>query len=50
MNVLYLILLIAGALCFAAAASGRVVSKINLTALGLLLWILVPLIQTARDL
>lgn len=46
MNILYLILLLGGALCFAAEASGRVTSRFNLLALGLLLWVLVPLIQT----
>ncbi len=45
MVVIYLLLLIGAALCFALAASGKVASKVNLTALGLLLWVAVPLIK-----
>lgn len=45
MKVLYLILLILGALCFAAAATNKVATTFNLVAAGLLAWILVPLIQ-----
>lgn len=46
MVVIYLLLLVGAAVCFALAASGKVASRVNLTALGLLLWVLVPLIQT----
>lgn len=55
MDTLYLILYIIAALCFAVAAFGvqpvgdatrsNVVSRINLVALGLLAWVLVPLIM-----
>lgn len=45
MNTLYLILLLLAAILFAVAASGKVVTKYNLIALGLLCWVLVPLIQ-----
>jgi hypothetical protein len=56
MRTLYLILLIAAGVCFALAvvlpspvAVGPAAKPrgLNLTALGLLLWVLVPLIQTA---
>jgi hypothetical protein len=46
MVVIYLLLLIGAAVCFGAAAFGRTTPRVNLTALGLLLWVLVPLIQT----
>lgn len=46
MVVIYLLLLIGAALCFGFAAFGRSTPKVNLVALGLLLWVLVPLIQT----
>ena len=46
-QLLYVILYVAAALCFLAATFG-VPAKISLVALGLLLWVLVPLIQTAR--
>lgn len=49
MNVLYLILYLLAAICFLAAASGRVAAKYNLVALGLLFWVLVPLIQTIKS-
>jgi hypothetical protein len=46
---LYLILLIIGAACFAvAAAGGTIHPRINLMALGLLAWILVPLIELTQ--
>lgn len=48
MTVLFLILLVLSAVCFGAAAAGRVFRDINLVALGLLLWVLVPLINTIR--
>ena len=52
MTTLYLILLIVAFICFllgAAAwqAQGRA-SRVNLVALGLAVWVLVPLIQTFR--
>lgn len=45
MDVLFLILLLVGAICFAASVFG-VSTRVNLLALGLLAWILVPLIHT----
>lgn len=52
MTFLYFILLLAGAFCFALATFGRsfVRRELNLVALGLLFWILVPLIQELRAL
>jgi hypothetical protein len=51
-DVLFLILLILGAVCFLAAAFGwrtaNPASWPNLVALGLFCWILVDLIKTAR--
>jgi hypothetical protein len=55
MRTLYLILYIIAAVLFIAAAAtqyrpttgGPAVARINLLALGLLAWVLVPLIQTA---
>lgn len=44
MNVVYIILLVIAAVCFAAAAA-EVKARINLLAVGLLAWVLVPLIQ-----
>ena len=46
MHVLHLVLYIAAALCFLAATFG-VSARISLLALGLLLWVLNPLITTA---
>lgn len=54
MVVLYILLLIAAAVCFALAVVGFAPARrtptgagsYNLIALGLLLWVLVPLIQT----
>ena len=48
MNVLHFLLLLAGAVFFALAMFGAVVGRVNLTAAGLLCWILIPLI-TAFD-
>lgn len=49
MKTLYLVLLIIGATCFAiATVGGTVHPRINLMALGLLAWILVPLIQLTQ--
>ena len=50
MTAIYLVLLILSAVCFAAAASERVATRYNLVALGLLFWVLVPLIQMAHRL
>lgn len=50
MNTLYFILLLLGAVSFALAAFSVVFRKINLMALGLLFWVLVPLIQTLKRL
>jgi hypothetical protein len=54
MKVLYLVLLLLSAVCFAVAAftrrdtldNGR---SISLVPLGLLLWVLVPLLQTLQS-
>ena len=48
MTVLFLILLIAGLACFLVAAFNLATVRVNLIALGLAFWILVPLIQTAQ--
>jgi len=58
MKTLYLILYILAAVCFllaaltyrpvAPATPGRPVYTIHLVALGLLLWVLVPLIELAK--
>lgn len=45
MTTIYLLLLIAGAVCFGLAAFNVAVGRLNLVALGLLFWVLVPLIQ-----
>ncbi len=54
MHALYLILYVIAAICFALSAfageqvGSRVGTRFNLLALGLLAWVLVPLIQTAQ--
>lgn len=48
MDVIYLILLVLAAASFAAAAFGASPRRINLVALGLLLWVLAPLIQAVQ--
>jgi hypothetical protein len=49
MHAIYLILLIVALVCFLLAAVGVVVHRrLNLIALGLAFWILVPLVQLAR--
>lgn len=58
MNILYFVLLLLGLLCFVVAAFGwgpnaspNVPPRIvNLTALGLAFWIMVPLIEAAQAL
>jgi hypothetical protein len=45
--VIYLILLIAGAVCFALAVKPAT-ARVNLVALGLFCWVLVPLIHAAK--
>lgn len=51
MDVIYFILLLLGAICFiVAAVSATIHPRINLIALGLFLWILVPLIHAAKAL
>lgn len=47
MNVLYLLLLLLAAISFGASAFGATLRSVNLVALGLLFWVLVPLILTA---
>jgi len=49
MTVLTLVLLIVGAVCFAIATINAP-NRFNLVSLGLLAWILVPLIHTIRAL
>jgi hypothetical protein len=50
MATLYLVLYIFAAVCFALSALGVVPPKVQLLALGLLAWVLVPLVQQARHL
>lgn len=55
MEVLYFLLLVGALVCFALAAFfarrvNRSDSDVNLVALGLALWVFVPLIQMARQL
>lgn len=51
MDVLYFILLLVAAICFiVAAAGGAIHPRINLIALGLFFWVLVPLIHAAKAL
>lgn len=51
MTVLYFILLLLAAICFLVAAADRTPHpRLNLVALGLFFWVLVPLIQTVRNL
>lgn len=45
MNLLYLILFLAAFICFLLAAFGVAVRRLNLVALGLMLWSLVYVIQ-----
>jgi hypothetical protein len=49
MDVIYLLLFVVGAVCFGLAAFGVVVSRVNLMALGLLMWILVPLLEAIQS-
>ena len=46
-TVLALTFYIVAAVCFALAAFGAPLGRVNLIALGLLAWVLVPLWQTA---
>ena len=46
MVVLYLLLLLVAAVCFGLAAFNFSHRRLNLLALGLLAWVLVPLLQT----
>lgn len=52
MNALYLILLVLSAGCFALASfgRGRFDNRVSLLPLGLLFWVLVPLLQSLRAL
>lgn len=52
MTLLYLILLVLAAGCFALSAfgRGRFDNRVTLLPLGLLLWVLVPLLQTFQSL
>lgn len=49
MNTLYLLLLLASVVCF-ALSSLSIHTKVNLVALGLLCWALVPFVQLAQAL
>jgi len=50
-NVIIVLLLFAAAICFLLTAFGLVTSsRVNLVALGLLLWVLVPLILAVKTL
>lgn len=46
MTALFILLLILAAACFIAAALGATLRRVNLMALGLFLWVLVPLIKS----
>lgn len=49
MHALFLILYVIAAVCLAIAAFfPQTSARVNLVALGLLAWVLVPLVQTAR--
>lgn len=48
MTVVYLLLLIVAAVCFLASAFGGTLHRVNLVALGLFLWVMVPLLVTLR--
>ena len=50
LTVIYLLLLIAAAVCFFIDAFVVSQRRVHVLALGLLLWVLVPLIQTANRL
>jgi hypothetical protein len=50
MTVLYFILLLLAAICFGIAALGVSHPRIHFVALGLLAWVLVPLIHAAKAL
>lgn len=48
MTTLYLLLLLLAAVFFALSAFGVSAQKVNLLALGLFCWVLVPLLQTLQ--
>lgn len=48
MAVLFLILLLLAAVCFVVGAAGVAVQRVNVLALGLFFWVLVPLIQAIQ--
>lgn len=50
MLVVFLILLVLSLVCFVVAAAGRAPARVNLVALGLAFWVVVPLIQTIQAL
>lgn len=50
MTVLYLLLLLLSAIFFGFAAFDVVFRKVNFLALGLLCWVLVPLLRTIANL
>lgn len=50
MEVLAFVLLLCAAICFLLYAFGLVSTRVQLIALGLLLWVLVPLIYAGRRL
>lgn len=45
MSIIYLLLLLGAAVCFAIAAFNKARTSFNLVALGLFLWVLVPVLQ-----
>lgn len=49
MELLELLLLLAGFICFLVAAFTAAFSRVNLMALGLALWILIPLIHAIKQ-
>lgn len=50
MDVLFFIFYLLAGVCFGLLAGGVAVRRINFLALGLLFWVLVPLIQAGRGL
>ena len=46
MNIVFMLLYLLAGVCFGLAAGGKTFGNINTLPLGLLLWVLVPLINT----
>ena len=48
MTTLYFILALLAAVCFLVAATGRTLDRVNLVALGLLLWVMITVLVYGR--